>query len=75
MGGNMKREYDFSHAEHGAIAIEAGKAKITLMLDTTVVEAARKLAEDKGIGCQSLINDVLSKALLSDSPAITQSKR
>lgn len=70
----MKQEYDFSYAQRGAIAIEAGKTKITLMLDATVVEAARKLAEKKGVGCQSLINDVLSKALLSDSPAITQSK-
>lgn len=70
----MKPEYDFSHAVRGAIAIEKDKTKITLMLDAAVVEAARKLAEEKGVSCQSVINDVLSKVLLSDPPAITQSK-
>lgn len=66
----MKREYDFSHAERGAISTDTGKAQITLMLDVAVIDAARKLADEKGVGCQSLINDVLSKALLIDSLAI-----
>lgn len=60
----MKDEYDFSNAKRGAVAPGKGKTRITIMLDETVIEAARTLAESEGYGYQTVINNTLRQALL-----------
>jgi hypothetical protein len=62
----MKDEYDFTQAKRGAIASSKGKTRITIMLDDVVIEAARSLAESEGYGYQTVINNTLRRALLSD---------
>ncbi|MGU9858531.1 BrnA antitoxin family protein [Pseudomonas sp. LF245] len=62
----MKDEYDFSNAKRGAIASNKGKTRITIMLDDAVIKAARERAERAGTGYQTVINNLLRQALLSE---------
>ena len=62
----MKDEYDFSNAKRGAIASNKGKTRITIMLDDAVIKAARERAERAGMGYQTVINNLLRQALLSE---------
>lgn len=62
----MNDEYDFSNAKRGAVASAKGKTRITIMLDDAVIEAARALAENEGFGYQTVINNALRQALLSN---------
>ena len=61
----MKDEYDFSNAKRGAIASNKGKTCITIMLDDAVIEAARERAQSAGTGYQTVINNLLRQALVS----------
>ncbi|ONH56526.1 BrnA antitoxin of type II toxin-antitoxin system [Pseudomonas cedrina] len=61
----MKNEYDFSTAKRGAIASSKGKTRITIMLDDAVISAARSRAEQAGTGYQTVINNLLRQALIS----------
>jgi len=61
----MKDEYDFSNAKRGAVASGKGKTRITIMLDDTVIDAARARAELEGYGYQTVINNTLRQALLN----------
>ncbi|WP_103308881.1 MULTISPECIES: BrnA antitoxin family protein [unclassified Pseudomonas] len=63
----MKEEYDFSTAKRGAVASSKGKTRITIMLDEDVIEAARERAESAGTGYQTLINNLLRQALISET--------
>lgn len=65
----MKDEYDFKNAKRGAIAPAKGKTRITIMLDESVIEAARALAESEGYGYQTVINNTLRHALLNQTDA------
>jgi len=70
----MRKEYDFSKAKRAKdiphlakLQAEArGKTRITIMLDNYVIEAFRKLAEQEGIGYQTLINRRLRESLESN---------
>jgi uncharacterized protein (DUF4415 family) len=55
------REIDFAKARRGAvIPLEPGKTKISIRLDTAVIEYFRRQVEDAGGGSyQTLINDAL----------------
>jgi uncharacterized protein (DUF4415 family) len=57
----MKREYDFSKGKRGAIAPpEPGKTRITIRLDTKILDHFRDLVHARGGGnYQTLINDAL----------------
>ena len=62
----MKDEYDFINAKRGPVASSKGKTRITIMLDDAVIEAARAVAENEGFGYQTVINNTLRQALLTD---------
>ena len=55
------RDIDFSTAKRGAvIPLEPGKTKISIRLDTAVIEYFRRQVEDAASGnYQTLINDAL----------------
>ncbi len=55
----MKREYDFSKAKRGPIVRHEGKTRITIYLDTAVLEAFRERADAAGRGYQTMINEAL----------------
>lgn len=57
----MKAEYDFSKAKRGAVVPPPpGKTRITIRLDTEIIEWFRAQVDSAGGGnYQSLINDAL----------------
>jgi len=57
----MKPEYDFSRARRGAVVpAAAGKTRITIRLDTDIVEWFKTQVNEAGGGnYQSLINEAL----------------
>jgi uncharacterized protein (DUF4415 family) len=59
------RDIDFSQAKRGPVVkAEAGKTKISIRLDNSVIEAFRSLADEAGGGnYQTLINDALVEHL------------
>jgi uncharacterized protein (DUF4415 family) len=56
-----RRDIDFSNAKRGAvIPLEPGKTKISIRLDTAVIQHFRAQIEESGAGSyQTLINDTL----------------
>lgn len=67
----MRKEYNFSKAKRAKdvphlakLQAEAkGKTRITIMLDNFVIDAFRQLAEQEGVGYQTLINRKLRESL------------
>jgi uncharacterized protein (DUF4415 family) len=67
----MRKEYDLSNARRAKdvphlAKLQAelrGKNRITIMLDNFVIEAFREMAEEEGIGYQTLINRTLRNSL------------
>ncbi|AUM69247.1 hypothetical protein C0J56_10255 [Pseudomonas fluorescens] len=63
----MKEEYDFSTAKRGPATSSEGKTRVTIMLDDEVIKAARERAENVGTGYQTVINQLLHQALISQA--------
>ena len=59
----MKKHYDFQDARRGAVIPGTDKTSITLMIYTAILDAARKQADEAGVGFQTIINDLLGEAL------------
>ncbi|MGH7887336.1 MAG: BrnA antitoxin family protein [Candidatus Binatia bacterium] len=59
----MKKEYDFSKGKRGAVVPQAGKTRITIYLDDTIVKSFKAQSEKSGKGYQTLINDALNAYL------------
>lgn len=57
----MKKEYDFKKAKRGAVVPQKGKTRITIYIDTDVLEEFRARADKAGYGYQTMINDVLRR--------------
>jgi len=67
----MREEYDFSKGKRGPVAGSPNKTRITIMLDTDIIEAFRKQAEARGIGYQTAINEALRSALDDENLPLT----
>ena len=59
----MREDYDSSDATRGAVVEQAGKQRITIMLDRDVIAAFRERAAGSGRGYQTLINQALRDSL------------
>lgn len=70
----MRDEYDFSNARRGAVIPSPGKTRITIMLDSDVIEAYRRKAEAAGIGYQTEINRALREHLQQQAPPLTEER-
>ena len=68
----MRDEYDFSKGRCGAVIASKGKTRITIMLDTDVIEGFRAKGDAAGSGYQTLINAALREALLA--PKVSKEK-
>src|SRR3970282_2964766 len=64
----MSPEYDFSKGKRGAAIPQRGKTRISIHIDNAVLEAFRSLAEQKGIGYQTMMNEALREYLGASSP-------
>ena len=62
----MKKEYDFSKAERGAVVPQKGKTRINIYIDNDVLEEFRKRGDEAGRGYQTMINEVLRQYLGKD---------
>lgn len=59
----MKKEYDFSKAKRGPVVPQSGKTRITIYIDTPILEEFRQRADEAGHGYQTMINEVLKQYL------------
>ena len=55
----MKKEYDFSKGQRGAVISATGKTRITIYLDDEIVQRFKTQSEETGKGYQTLINEAL----------------
>lgn len=59
----MRAEYDFSKAKRGAVMPQRGKTRISIHIDNAVLQAFRALAEKRGTGYQTMMNEALREYL------------
>jgi uncharacterized protein (DUF4415 family) len=59
----VRKEYDFSKGQRGAVLPSPGKTRITIMLDDDVIEFFRTRAETTGAGYQTMINASLRNTM------------
>ncbi|MFP4350695.1 MAG: BrnA antitoxin family protein [Thermodesulfobacteriota bacterium] len=59
----MKKEYDFKNARRGPVVPQKGKTRITIYLDTDILEEFRARADAAGYGYQTMINEALRQYL------------
>jgi uncharacterized protein (DUF4415 family) len=59
----MRKEYDFSKGKRGPVVSSRGKTRITILLDSDILEAFRERAESAGRGYQTMINEALREYL------------
>lgn len=71
----MREEYGLHGAKRGAVVEEAGKRRITILLDADVLTVFQERAARTGRGYQTLINqalrDHLANGELEDTPRRT----
>ena len=53
----MKKEYDFTKSKRGQVVSTKGKTRITMYLDTDLLEDFRERADKAGCGYQTMINE------------------
>ena len=61
-----ERSYDFSAGRRGAVLPHEGKTRITMWVDTNVLEWFRQRAEREGRGYQTAINEALTAFATED---------
>jgi len=59
----MKREYDFTNANRGAVIEQKGKSRITIYIDSDILANFRTRADEAGYGYQTMINEALRQFL------------
>jgi uncharacterized protein (DUF4415 family) len=62
----MLGEYDFSKGKRGKVIPQKGKTRITIFIDTDVLEWFRDEAEREGRGYQTAINQALRNYIKQD---------
>lgn len=71
----MKTSYDFSDAKRGPVIGGSNKTRITIHIDTEVLDAFRTRASAEGKGYQTLINDALRQVVCSSEPLTIEAVR
>jgi uncharacterized protein (DUF4415 family) len=56
---DMREEYDFSQGKRGAVLPHAGKTRITIWIDTEILDWFRAMADREGRGYQTALNAAL----------------
>jgi uncharacterized protein (DUF4415 family) len=68
----MKQEYDFSKGKRGSVVPQKNKTRITIYLDSEVLNAFRTRAERAGSGYQTMINQALKEHLNKEDARIDE---
>ena len=66
----MLEEYDFSKGKRGPVIPHKGKTRITIFIDTDILEWFRDEAEHEGRGYQTEINRALRNYIKQDKRLI-----
>jgi hypothetical protein len=59
----MRKEYDFSKGERGKFYQPDTELNLPVLLDPDVAAFLRELAEKKGTGVETIVNDWLRKSI------------
>jgi uncharacterized protein (DUF4415 family) len=59
----MKKEYNFENGKRGQVLPTKGKTRITMFLDTDILDDFRERADKAGYGYQTMINEALREYL------------
>jgi uncharacterized protein (DUF4415 family) len=59
----MKKEYNFENAKRGQVIPTKGKTRITMYIDSDIIEDFRQRADKAGYGYQTMINEALREYL------------
>jgi uncharacterized protein (DUF4415 family) len=70
----MKKEYNFKNAKRGPIIPGKGKTRITMYLDTDIVESFRERADKAGYGYQTMINEALREYLSKTEKTLNEDR-
>jgi len=68
----MLEEYDFSRSKRGLVISQKGKTRITIFIDTDILEWFRDEAEREGQGYQTSINQALRNYIKQDKRPIQE---
>jgi len=72
----MKKEYNFKNGKRGQVVTQKGKTRITIYLDSDVLEKFRARADAAGYGYQTMINEALRQYIeKSEKPLSEDSLR
>ncbi len=66
----MLKEYDFRRGKRGAVLPQKGKTRITICIDTDILEWFRDEAEREGQGYQTAMNQALRNYIKQDKRPI-----
>ena len=69
----MKKEYNFENAKRGPVVPTKGKTRITMYLDTDILEDFREKADKAGYGYQTMINEALREYLSKSEKPLDES--
>jgi uncharacterized protein (DUF4415 family) len=68
----MLGEYDFSKGKRGPVIPHKGKTRITIFIDTDILEWFKDEAEREGRGYQTAINQALRNYMKQDRRSIQE---
>jgi uncharacterized protein (DUF4415 family) len=68
----MLKEYDFSKGKRGPVLPQKGKTRITIFIDTDILEWFKDEAEREGRGYQTEINQALRNYIKQDKRSIQE---
>jgi len=68
----MLEEYDFRKGKRGAVIPNKGKTRITIFIDSDILEWFRDEAEREGRGYQTAINQALRNYIKQDKRPIQE---
>jgi uncharacterized protein (DUF4415 family) len=69
----MKKEYNFDNAKRGQVVPTKGKTRITMYLDTDILNDFRERADKAGYGYQTMINEALREYLVKSGTPLDES--
>jgi len=68
----MLGEYDFSKGKRGPVIPQKGKTRITIFIDSDILEWFRDEAEHQGQGYQTAMNQALRNYIKQDKRSIQE---
>ena len=68
----MKKEYNFENAKRGQVVPTKGKTRVTMYLDTDILDNFRARADKAGYGYQTMINEALREYLAKSGKSLDE---